>query len=113
MCFDSIEVKGNGKDSKFEINLLDRCLKSLQKTAMSSNVRYITSLVLSNLKSDQLKSFLPKFITQMTFEEFATQSFMATHDIDKTEEHLLFLFDFVDKDNIFREFIIPKNNEVL
>ena len=108
-----MKAKGNKQDSKFEINLLDRCLECLQNLGMPPNVRYIASLVLSNLKSDQINSFLSKFITQMTFEEFATQSFMATQDIEKTEKYLSSLIDFVDKDKIFREFIIPKNNEVV
>ena len=107
------KAKGEGHDSHFDINLLQHCLDILNETSMATELRYRTSLVLASLGNEQIISFLTIFLTKISFEEFGRLSLMATTDIEKTEEFLKSNIITNGMNDLLRQFIIPKNHEVL
>ena len=107
-----IYVKGNGNDSHFDINLLQHCLNLLNEIEMSADVRYQFSLVLASFQNEQITSFLTTFLTKISLEEFMKLSFMAMTDIDKTEKFLRLNIKTEGVNDIFRDFLVPKNKEV-
>ena len=108
----SYKAKGNGKDSHFEINLLQHCFDILNEAEISPNVRYRTSLVLSSLEKEEIGSFLATFLTKISREEFGQLHLMATTDFGKTEEFLKSNINTDGMNDLYRDFMIPKNLEV-
>ena len=106
------KVKGFGRDSHFEINLLQHCLNLLNETELTPNVRYQTSLILASLQNEEITSFLIEFLTKISLEEFMRLHFMATTDFEKTEEFLKSNIKTDGINDLFRDFLVPKNNEV-
>ena len=101
-------------DSDFDINLLQHCLDILNETDMPSNIRYRTSLILAGLQNEYITTFLITFLPKMSLEEFMQISFMATTNIERTEEFLRSNIKAVEgMTNAFRQFLVPKNKEVL
>jgi hypothetical protein len=104
-------AKGTAKESQFEINLLHHCLDLLNNIEMASDVRYQTSLIFASLQNEEITSFLTKFLTQISREEFMRLNYMAIIDIVKTEEFLKSNIKTDGLGNLFRDFLIPKNLE--
>ena len=84
-----ITVVGDGKDSHFEINLLQHCLNLLNNIEMSPDVRYQTSLILTSLQNEKITSFLTTFLTQISREKYMELYYESTTDIRNTEKLLL------------------------
>ena len=106
-------MKGKGNDSHFEINLLKFCFDILDQTEILPDVRYQTSLILAALANEEVNSFLTKFLTKMSVKEFTKLCFMAQFDIQKTEEFLKANINTKGINDLLRDFLVPKNNEVL
>ena len=105
-------AKGKGYDSHFDINLLQHCYDILNETKMSSQLRYRTSLILAGLGNEDITTFLTTFLTKMSREEYIQASFMAAYDIEKTEEFLKSNIKTDGMNNLFKQFLVPKNKEV-
>ena len=107
------KAKGKGNDSHFDINLLQHCLEKLNETEITSNLRFRTSLILASLQNADITIFLTSFLTKISREEFEHLYLMATIDIEKTEEFLKLNIDTRGMNNLFKQFLIPKNKMVL
>ena len=108
-----ITVVGDGKDSHFEINLLQHCLNLLNNIEMSPDVRYQTSLILTSLQNEKITSFLTTFLTQISREKYMELYYESTTDIRNTEKFLKSNIKTQGINDLFRDFLIPKNNEVI
>ena len=105
-------MRGKGNDSLFEINLIQHCLDVLNHAAMTPDVRYQTALILASLENKEIDSFLTTFLTKMSIEQFTKLHCMATIDIQKTEEFLKSNIRIGGLNDLFRDFLVPKNHEV-
>ena len=108
-----ITVVGDGKDSHFEINLLQHCLNLLNNIEMSPDVRYQTSLILTSLQNEKITSFLTTFLTQISREKYMELYYESTTDIRNTEKFLKSNIKTQGINDLFRDFLIPKNKEVI
>ena len=63
-------VVGDGKDSHFEINLLQYCLNLLDDIELSPIGRYKISLILASLQNEKISSFLASFLTKIGRKKF-------------------------------------------
>ena len=95
------------------MNLLQYCFSILNEAEISAEVRYQASLILASLQDEEVTSFLTQFLTKMSLEEFMRLSFMAMSDIGKTEEFLKSNIDTKGINDLLRDFLVLKNNEVL
>ena len=107
------KAKGKGNDSHFDINLLQHCFNILNETEMPPNIRYRTSLILSSLENEDITSFLTTFLTKLSREQFMFISYMVTVNIEKTEEFLKSNIKTDGMNDLFRQFLVRKNKEVL
>ena len=107
------KAKGKGNDSNFDINLLQHCLDKLSETEITSNLRFRTSLILASLQNADITIFLTSFLTKISREEFEHLYLMATINIEKTEDFLKSNIETKGVTDLFRQFLIPKNKEVL
>ena len=107
------KAKGNGKDSHFDINLLKHCFDILNETEMTPDIRYRTSIILASLENEDITSFLATFLTKMSRDQFMQISYMAAYDIEKTEKYLKSNIKIDGINNVFRDFLVEKNKEVL
>ena len=82
-----IKAKGNGKDSHFEMNLLHYVFSVLNEAEISAEIRYQASLILASLQDEEITSFLTQFL----------KSNIDTKGIN----------------DLLRDFLVLKNNEVL
>ena len=96
-------TKAKEYDSDFDINLLQHCLDTLIDIKIPTNIRYQISLILGSLRNDKITSFLTKFLTRISREEFLEVYSMATMQTKKAEEFLKSNVNIKGIDNIFRE----------
>ena len=106
-------VQGKGKNSHFDINLLKHCFNVLNKIEMTPNIRYRTSLILASLQNLDTTAFLTTFLTKISRVEFLQLYTMATIDIEKSKEFLKSNIKTDGMSNLFEQFLVPKNKEVL
>ena len=93
--------------------MLNHCFNILNGIDMSPNIRYQTSVILAGLGKHEITSLLTTFLTKITLEEFLKISYMAMINIEKTEEFLKSNIKTEGVNNVFRDFLIQKNKEVL
>ena len=108
-----VELGAIEKESEFEIELLEYCLKLADKLEINLDIRYKTALVLSGLKSNRINQFIPNFLTKMNYQEYLMSCMLALNDLAKTTAHLNSQISTEGITDMFRDFILPKNNEVI
>jgi len=101
-----IKEKNTTKPSPFDIELLDQILAILMDLEMTPKNRLLCGLVLSSYEfehTQQIKSFLPKFLKKMTHDQMQLAAYHATNCYNETE-------DFITKMIDIKEPLIFSNN---
>ena len=101
------------EESEFETKLLGYSLKLLSDVKMDPDNRYKTALALCDLKLNQVKEFIPKFLTKMNHQEYSMSCMNAMNDLAQTEAYLRTQIGTQGITGTFRTYILFKNKEVI
>ena len=106
-----IKVKNAKETSKFDINLLDGVLAMMMDLEMTPKTRFLCCLVLSGhefANSEQIETFFPKFLKQMSHDQMRIEAFEATHtDHEKIEDFITKIIDIKAITDFLPQFLMP------
>ena len=103
------------KASKFDIELLDRILAILMDLELTTDTRFLCGLVLSSYEfehSEQIKSFLPKFLSKMTAAQMIIEGYSSFICHSQTEDFIMKMLNTERTPDFLKQFLIPTSEKV-
>ena len=82
---------------------------------MTPKTRLLCGLVLSSYEfehTEQIKSFLPKFLNKMSHDQMKIEAYHATKCYIETEDFITKMIDIKGITDFLKQFLIPTNKKV-